>query len=356
MINRKLFLVSMMIVFFIIFEYINTNNEKQISIYTPNDTIGAFNAFGSTTLLSNGDIINIYSSESEDGGVNFGMFQSRSINNGTSWDKPIRFTSSNNSRLPSFISDYNNNRTYIFYSNMDMNGSPLLMRYTDDNAFSWSEQIELINSPAYSVQGGITLRNGRKILAIMGGDNLSIPGYVGSIYCDISCDRADNWHRSKYDVLGGEDEPSIVELGNGTLLMYLRPWNNHIVNGYMQIGQSMSYDIGDTWTNISWKMEFNVSSSPPFLYRYSWDPNIILLAYNDAHARNNLLLSYSTDDGNTWSKPKLISHYPQVSYPAIIKASNGDIIISYYKSNSYTEAKKADIFISRIKIDDIVKK
>ncbi|MBS1798408.1 MAG: exo-alpha-sialidase [Acidobacteria bacterium] len=125
------------------------------------------------------------------------------------------------------------------------------LRYSTDETKTWSEPILTIAEPGYYVMNNdraIQLKNGRILLPIAlhldeGDDHLG----PGAAMTYISDDAGKTWRRSSSQLRlpeagrAGLQEPGIVELKNGTLLMFIR---TQLGSQYL----SYSKDHGDTWT------------------------------------------------------------------------------------------------------------
>jgi len=129
--------------------------------------------------------------------------------------------------------------------------------HSDDGGTTWAKSASDVSSPCY-------------------------PGFVGNNY--------------------GADEPSIIELRDGRLLMLMRTQTGFLY-------ESFSSDQGDTWSEGQ-PSRFTGSSSPPVLWRMP-DGRILLLWNNcespPAHEgagvyvnRDALHAAVSADEGKTW--------------------------------------------------------
>jgi hypothetical protein len=114
----------------------------------------------------------------------------------------------------------------------------------------------------------------------------------------------------------GVDEPTVVELVNGSLYCLLRTTFIQSLSGSTHVS-AMSNDYGKTWSVCKRVENMYSYDTTPALFRYSWTPNIILVAwinrtadvFNDITAiynRRPLVASYSDDDCLTWKEPTVI--------------------------------------------------
>jgi predicted neuraminidase len=116
-------------------------------------------------------------------------------------------------------------------------------------------------------------------------------------------------------------QPAVVELADGTLLMYSRS-----VKG--SIYAARSFNGGFTWTASQPTPLPNPNSGIDLL---SLRGGRLLLAYNPtAESREQLALAVSEDEGASWSAPMLLEDgVGEFSYPYVIQASDGRIHLLY---------------------------
>lgn len=116
-------------------------------------------------------------------------------------------------------------------------------------------------------------------------------------------------------------QPAIVELADGTLLMYSRS-----VKG--SIYAARSFNGGFTWTASQPTPLPNPNSGIDLLKLRS---GRLLLVYNPtAEGREQLALAVSEDEGSTWSAAVLLEDgVGEFSYPYVIQASDGRIHLLY---------------------------
>jgi predicted neuraminidase len=120
----------------------------------------------------------------------------------------------------------------------------------------------------------------------------------------------------------GNIEPAIVELGDGTLLMYMRSGSRTCV------WQSRSSDGGLTWTPPIKTSLPNPDSAVELCGL--WDGRIMLALNNSPDTRNPLSIAISEDDCKTWLGFRALEDGPgSFSYPAAIQTDDGLIHITY---------------------------
>lgn len=116
-------------------------------------------------------------------------------------------------------------------------------------------------------------------------------------------------------------EPSVVQLTNGDILMYLR-------SGTSRHWESRSTDGGATWSDPR-PGPLVGHNTPTALWRVE-DSALIVAVWNHSPInRHPLSVASSKDGGRTWSTPRIIvnSNGPQVSYPGIAQATDGKLVV-----------------------------
>jgi predicted neuraminidase len=193
------------------------------------------------------------------------------------------------------------------------------VRYTDDSSRTWSDAVQLCE-PEGPRTNGIVLRNGDLLIGV---------GARETAACVLkSSDRGRTWNK-RGRIVGphGHDEPTIVELADGSVLMYLRNKSGHI-------WRSWSADGGETWSAAE-PTDVAANQSSYCLYRMR--DGRIALAYNPCapHLRSPLVLCTSDDEGSTWSEPVVLDEislpegtpgHCAVTYPSLAQSAEGDLI------------------------------
>jgi predicted neuraminidase len=120
----------------------------------------------------------------------------------------------------------------------------------------------------------------------------------------------------------GNIEPAIVELGDGTLLMYMRSGSKTCV------WQSLSSDGGSTWTPPRRTPLPNPDSAVELCGLR--DGRILLVLNNSPETRNPLSIAISEDDCETWLGFRdLENGTGSFSYPAAIQSDDRILHITY---------------------------
>jgi sialidase-1 len=233
-------------------------------------------------------------------------------------------------------------RIAFFYlrKNSDTDCVPYL-RYSSDEARTWSAPIRSIREDGYYVLNNdrvVQIRGGVLVMPIaIHTDEGRRPSSRGRATVWLSGDAGRSWHRAK-TVLEcptpsqeGLQEPGIVELRDGSLMMYIR---TRLGRQYV----SYSRDQGDSWSAP--QPSSLLSPQSPALIKRIPKTGDLLLVWNDhSHVdpairavdqpkpgqkpfwgkRTPLSAAISRDDGKTWEAAKNIEDDPDgmYAYPAI---------------------------------------
>lgn len=202
---------------------------------------------------------------------------------------------------------------------------PLVCISTDE-AETWSQPTVCITDKVgYYVLNNdraVQLRAGRLILPVARHQG---PGQgrdtAGVIMCYLSDDNGKTWRRSKDSFKGyapnGQritvQEPGVVELEDGRLMMFIR---TNAGSQYICYSQ----DGGETWTKAQ---PSNLASplSPASIKHIPWTDDL-LCVWNDhsgiheypASRRTPLCLAVSQDEGKSWSRSRIIEGDPDGWY------------------------------------------
>jgi len=199
-----------------------------------------------------------------------------------------------------------------------------LMRVSQDEAQTWSDPVLCINEPVgyYVVNNDrvIQTRDGRLIipaaLHALKGEKFSSRGKV---VCYLSDDNGSSWRPSNTMLEApapfstGFQEPGIVELADGKLLMLLR-------NSSGVLYRSLSGDGGVTWNEAA-PTNLKTPVSPASCEMLP-GTNTLLLLWNDHEnipealkdKRTPLALACSKDGGETWAAKYVLEDNPSGWY------------------------------------------
>jgi len=209
-----------------------------------------------------------------------------------------------------------------------------IMRISKDEAKTWSDPEPCIrDKEGYFVLNNnrvIQLKNGRLLLAVAlhqspGDEKFSNLGRLWSYYSD---DNGKTWKASTEVSNPGKivtQEPGMVELKNGNILMYARTTANVQYFSY-------SKDQGETWSDVE---PGNLKSpcSPATIARIP-STGDLLVVWNDNGVDQNrtpLNIAVSKDDGKTWVNNKILENNPKGSYCySAIHFTGDDVLLGYF--------------------------
>jgi len=154
----------------------------------------------------------------------------------------------------------------------------------------------------------------------------------------VSEDDGKTWKPSNIIDLGGNHdhdgamEPTLVELRDGRLWMLIRTTLGRFWEAY-------SDDYGYSWRVLR-PSRIRAPSSPGYMIRLA--SGRLVLAYNHRYdlaypyCRRELAISFSEDEGNTWTEPSLIarskappgSYVRPLAYPYLFEARPGEIWVA----------------------------
>jgi len=198
-----------------------------------------------------------------------------------------------------------------------------MMRLSTDEGRSWNDAVPCVVGEGYYVLNNdraVRLKSGRIVLPLArhakGGEKRSVRS---SSLCVFSDNGGRSWRRSASELEGPEasrtglQEPGVIELKDGRLMMFMR---TDLGSQY----RSYSKDGGDTWSPAE---PSNIISplSPASIARIPTTGDL-LLVWNDhegvdeAHKgkRTPFRVAISKDDGQTWEKKKTLDDDPDGWY------------------------------------------
>lgn len=196
-----------------------------------------------------------------------------------------------------------------------------MMRISKDEAKTWSEAVPCITDrEGYFVLNNdrvIQLDNGRLLLAVA---QHAAPGEewggMGKIFSYYSDDNGQTWKSSPE--LANPDsivlqEPGVVELKDGTIMMFIRS------NAGVQM-LAYSQDQGETWSDLE-KSTLVSPVSPATIERIPKTGDLLAVWNNNladdpdiARLRTPLNAAISKDEGRTWESIKTLEDDPDGWY------------------------------------------
>ena len=274
----------------------------------------------------------------------------KSSDNGKTWgkiEKIIDYPLGQSASDPSMILDKQTNTIFLFYNymNLDNQKDIYYLKYisSNDNGKSWSKPVDITNQISkenwkndfkFITSGrGIQTKKGILLHCLV---NLQKGTHVFG-----SNDNGKTWFITETPTSPG-DESKIVELNDGSWMV------NSRVNKLGYRYSHFSNDNGKTW--ISKKEESIIDPGcNGSLIRYSQgEKNLLLLTnINNKKERKEIVLRYSTDEGRSWSNPKII-YNGEAAYSSMTVMENGNLGL-FFEMDNYTK----NVFTS-ISIKDVL--
>jgi hypothetical protein len=322
-----------------------------------------FNHAANIAMLSDGRLMACWFSGPFEASVNQVVLCGYSSDEGSHWSKPEVFSDfpRRSDFDPAFLAD--GNRMWVFFSAGRWNRYPFVNeektnvgeisfqiyhRSTGDGGKTWSQTAEAAIERSFNCRNnGIRLRTGELLLPVAKLGRGQESGVLKS------ADAGKTWKRfGKIQSPRGEDEPTIVELNSGAVLMYLR-------TGGGTLWRTISKDKGETWSTPE-DTGIVAARSSHSLFRLT-DGRILLTHDASPNARTPLTMRISRDDAATWGEPLTIAEVPawqpgskdprkQVSYPSIAQLRDGSVVAVYSDIVISDEVQYGDIRLVRVRI------
>lgn len=293
------------------------------------------NSEGSFMRLKDGRILFAYSKFSGPQGSDFApasIVGRYSADGGKTWsqtDTPIVSGEGSMNVMSVSLLRLKDDRIALFYIRKESDANAhVFLRYSSDETRTWSPPLRCIHDPGYYVLNNdrvIQTTSGRIILPVALHSFDGKFTHRGETMVYLSDDAGAHWRRSK-DVLicptsspNGFQEPGVVELKDGRILMFMR---TDMGTQYI----SYSQDGGEHWTKPR-PSSIQSPLSPASIKRIPVTGDL-LLVWNDhskvdpsfrASAtsfgkRTPLTVAISEDDGKTWTHAQNILSDPNGCY------------------------------------------
>lgn len=214
----------------------------------------------------------------------------------------------------------------------------IFFRTSTDECKTWSPRRRFEMPEGYSGYTGmnnarlIQLKNGRVLAAAWEGHAKGriIIGF--SLYSD---DNGQTWKKSSdvdMRVLDpankvGAQEPGVIELKDGRILMLIR-------NNFGCIAKSYSSDHGETWSKPELVPELEAPVAPSSIIRMPKTGDLLLIWNRNKTERRPLNSAISRDDGKTWEHFRTVDDGLGFAYTSIT-AIDDKIILTYWNYKSY---------------------
>jgi sialidase-1 len=209
-----------------------------------------------------------------------------------------------------------------------------LLRYSDDGCRTWSDLRQITTEDAYwcSTNDRLLRLSGGRIL-------LSVGEEKAGCHVWYSDDDGGTWRKSsglmpppgkRYA------EPTVVELANGVVAMFIRTDTTCIHIGH-------SRDGGETWRMHNDWGPF--SPYAPCMVRRVPDSPDLLLIWNNHGTRSNLTSAISRDHGETWDNYRLLEEqegWPlprSHTYPSLAFL-RGNAHMTYWETHKHPQVER----------------
>ncbi len=234
-----------------------------------------------------------------------------------------------------------------------------LMRTSTDEAKTWSEPVVCItDKKGYFVLNNdrvIQLSGGRLLMAVAMHESPGMPwSNKGKLYSYYSDDNGASW-TSGTEVPTPDSiitqEPGVVELKNGHIMMFIRASGNYQLLSY-------SKDKGQTWSMAE---RSNIASplSPATIERIPGKGDLLLVWNNNDGSqeaikgkRTPFNLAVSSDEGKTWEHMKTLESDPDGWYCyTALHFVNNDVLIANCAGSRSKKTELSVTNITRVSLD-----
>ena len=211
-----------------------------------------------------------------------------------------------------------------------------IVRISSDEGKTWGPKVVADIGPGYHVQNNdrmVQLSTGRILSPVAWVMNGAKEGNYRS-FCYYSDDGGKTWQASRTWVeitaSSGAQEPGVVELKDGRVMMIFRS-----TAGY--VGKSYSSDGGVTWSPAEMIKELPSPCGPQTIERIPSTGDLLLIWENNPNSPNGdqkrtpLTAAISRDDGQTWEHIRNIADDPNAGYCYTSCTFVGDdVLLTYY--------------------------
>ena len=306
----------------------------------------------SVILTSSGSLLAFCEGREAGDAGDIDLLLRRSTDNGLSWgsETVIWDDADNTCGNPCPVVDHSTGRIWLFLTwnrGSDHEGNIINKRsadtrlpylcFSDDDGLTWSEPVLIsgIKEPSWGWYAtgpgiGIQLKKGKYAGRIVVPANhsyddpqgkLQIAPYGYGSHVIYSDDHGLTWQMSQ-PIRPGCNESQVTELGDGTLLMNMRSYNDKYCRAV-----SMSLDGGITWSQIDHDLSLVESKCQASLLEYGpFDEATLYIFSNPAVplGRTNMTIKASFDNCSSWSNSKLVFSGPS-AYSCLVRTKDDNI-------------------------------
>ena len=265
-----------------------------------------------------------------------------SADRGHSWSEPFVFqknTGKLNVNNPSWLRLPSGEVLFFYTEWNSLSNRAVFLRRSTDDCKTWGTPRRL--SPPKGITNINTdrvfrLRSGRIVLPAFYSPSVWDRNDHWQAFCYYSDDDGNTWQTSERRMdlpKRGAEEPSMVELKDGSLLTVLR-------NSLGSIYAARSGDAGRTWSEPA-SIGLPAPAAPPLLKRIPATGDLLLIwnrNYQPDHhhqgERTPLCAALSRDEGMTWEKTKDLERVPggSAAYSAVTFVGKEALVTYYYQA------------------------
>ena len=303
------------------------------------------NSEGDAVVLENGDILLAYSDF-----FGFGDFDRAQISGkiskdgGYAWGKKFTLQENEgkvNVMCASFLRLHSGEICHFYGKKNSIKDLKFYKKISSDDGQHWSKPVCVTPCAGYmqlTNNGAIQLKSGRILFAVS-----HTPG-INHFKCftSFSDDSGKTWKKGRTVIdlpKRGADEPKVIELKDGRVMMIIRNQLGYIYKSY-------SSDGGDTWSKPE-PMSLVSSESPAAINRIPQTGDLLIIWNNvfnlddGSHhcgGRCPLTAAISRDDGEKWENMKNIEadRKNDYGYPSITFVGE-KVLLTYYVGNYQKE-------------------
>ena len=268
---------------------------------------------------------------------NINLVIRRSADNGKSWtpiQRVVDYPRGQSASDPSMIVDRITNTIFMLFNYMDLDRESQIyyLKYikSQDNGKTWSHPVDIttqISKPEWHKDFKF-ITSGRGIQTGKGTLLHTLVNLDHGLHLFKSEDHGYSWQLIETPLIPA-DESKVVELNDGSWMVNCRLNGK----GYRQIYTST--DEGKTWVSRSDYSLVDPSCNAAIIPFPPSKKTILFVNANHKTIRKNLTLKMSTDNGESWSRTKIIYRGPS-AYSTVTLLENSDLGIVFEKDN-YTQ-------------------
>ena len=257
---------------------------------------------------------------------------------GRSWGRPYTLHE-NTSELgrmgpPTLLRLQNGNIAFFYAELISHSDYRFFFRQSSDETKTWSQPVQITKEKNYYVMNNhrvIQLKSGRLLAPLSFVPDVSKRlQYSWTVVNYYSDDNGQTWRASKGMVRmpkypTGAQEPGLVELKDGSVMMIIR-------NQHERVYKSFSKDGGDTWTEPEPISELIAPVSPATIMRLPSTGDLAIVWNYSPKVRTPLAIAVSRDEGKTWGNIQFLEMgYFSYAYTAfLVPRDSKQLLLCYW--------------------------